>query len=90
MKQFLVVSLFPNAETLRSAIEHRVAPSDRIEVLSDAVWIVGYNGTALDLRQKLVPTDQERKDSFLVAVMTYIAGYGPTGIIRRIEEFDRR
>ncbi len=90
MKQFLVVSLSPNAETLRSAIEHRVAPSDRIEVLRDAVWIVAYNGTALDLRNKLVPTDQERKDSFLVAVMTDIAGYGPTEVIRRIEEFDRR
>lgn len=88
MTQFIVLSLARDDDRLKKAVEHNIDPSDRIEILQGAAWLVVFEGKAADLKGKLNSGDGG-KISLFISSLTDISGYGPTSMIQWMDEHDR-
>lgn len=88
MTQFLVLAL-SHSDQIKQSVEQNIAPADKFDLLVDSAWLVSFQGTAADLSERLGTKDGDR-GGVLIAALTDIAGFGPSAMIRWIDDHERQ
>jgi hypothetical protein len=83
MPMFLAVPLVSDSSHLSGAVEKTILASDRYKLQADRGWLIKFEGTTVELSNKIGVTGQEKGSPLPVgsAIISPITGYfgrGPT------------
>jgi hypothetical protein len=80
---FLAIPLISDSTSLNGAVENTIPTSDRYKLQADRGWLIKFEGTTVELSNKIGVTGQEKGSPSPVgsAIISPITGYygrGPT------------